>query len=142
MTLRLLIPPLLLSLLAGCLAPVAPADKHPLIGRKVTFAKPVRDDGSQRRPDIQTWSSDGTTLIVTDNWLFPALRRRKHARWWLAGARYCMSYAAYEASIAEMDKTDDVFCATMEVISGGKQVKFIPEKTGFLTAARIGDYLN
>ncbi len=129
-------------LLSGCLSLPEEGEKHPLIGRKVSYENPVLDDGSQSRPDIQHWYKDGTTLFITDNWLFPMLRQKSRARWWLAGDKYCRSFTAYDEGITEQSKAENIVCYRIKVSEDGKQIRFTSLEGGLFSRDWLGDYLN
>ena len=133
---RMVAAALTMAVLSGCLAASDKAAQHPLIGRKVEYAS--LSDG---RPDVQYWYDDGTTLFITDNWLLPAFRDRKRARWWLSGDEYCRSFTAYEQDITDKDKAEHLVCYRMQVIEDEAGIRFTRLGTALERPVWTGRYL-
>lgn len=125
--------------LAGCLSTTPDPERHPLIGRKVIYAAVPDAEGKTGRPDIQTWNADGTTLFITDNWLFPLLRDRMAGVWSLEGDIYCRSF---EEGLTSISQAERPLCYRMTVIDGGRGLRFDKIGGGFGRDVWSGSYRN
>lgn len=130
-----------LAVLPACLIVPDTAAHHPLIGRKVAFPAPVIDGTRSGRPDLQYWYDDGTTLFITDNWLFPAFRDRRRARWWLNGDEYCRSFTAYEDGVTDQASAENLVCYRVTIIESGAGIRFTPISGGLFNRVWTGRYL-